>query len=157
MERNQVTPKSFIFREIICSLLLGGIPCILMLQDSGVVGLVIFLKSMVPPNVLSYYLCFLVLSHFIFWFLNCYFYSPINSISQLKTRLHQISDQIGFSLIGVYRVIAGALLIAPPSMVIVEPTFNNFIFLGACYFLSISSIAISCYLSYWQSKTVTGI
>ena len=127
-----------------------------MIRNSGIDGLISFLKSMTPPDYLVYFFAGLAITHFIIWRFNKFFYSPIDAVSTFKHRLHQISDQVGFSLLGIYRVIAGAIFVALPPIMLVEPTLQNGIYLLVCFTLGVSCVALSCWLSYWQHKTGAG-
>lgn len=92
--------------------------------------------------------------HFTAWALNYFWIKPTDSIDAAFNRANELSEQVGFSLLGLYRAIAGAILVIAPSIVVSEPTQNNVIFLLGSYFFAACCIWVCCILSYAQAKTV---
>ena len=96
----------------------GSIPCLLVLQFSGVEGLVSFFEGITPPDYLIYYFLLLTILHSVVWAISKYSLSLSDSTRTFKYRLHALSYQVGFNLVGFYRAIAGSLpFIAIPILI----------------------------------------
>ena len=49
INQKRKTTSHLLFDEIICAIVFGSIPCLLVLQFSGVEGLVSFFEGITPP------------------------------------------------------------------------------------------------------------
>jgi hypothetical protein len=117
-------------------------------------GLLVFFKGLVPPDIVVWFFLALMLIHFLAWALNYFWIKPTDSMDAMFNRANELSEQVGFSLLGLYRAIAGAILVIAPSIVASEPTRNNAILLMGSYFFVACCIWVCCMLSYAQTKTV---
>lgn len=154
--RSNPKQNSTIFTEAICSILLGSVPCAIVVYTSGIESLISFLRSLTPPSAIVYYFMVLLLLHFFIWGANRFLYSPIEEVSIVKKRVLHLSDQVGYSLLGLYRTLAGALPMVFVPALIVEPTIENFQQSVLTIFLSAGSLFVACILSSWQLKTKLG-
>ncbi|WP_105212924.1 hypothetical protein [Pseudoalteromonas sp. T1lg22] len=150
--KKSAKPK-LLFNECISAIILGSVPCTIVMYFDGIEALISFLKSITPPNIITYYFLFLVAVHFLIWGINRYFYSPNAKVTKLKRRLHQISEQVGFSLLGMYRVLAGSLFTVALSSTLAEPTIETLNWTYKSALLSLASLMTAYILSGWQIKT----
>ncbi|PCK30876.1 hypothetical protein [Pseudoalteromonas piscicida] len=98
----------------------------------------------------------LLVLHFFIWGANRFLYSPIEEVSIVKKRILHLSEQVGYSLLGLYRTLAGTLPMVFVPALIAEPTIENFQQSTLMLFLSAGSLFIACVLSSWQVKTQLG-
>ncbi|MBW8190519.1 hypothetical protein K0504_05670 [Neiella marina] len=107
--------RDLIFKEVLCAIILGSIPCFLIVQASGVDGLITFLEGIQPPDVIVWFFGALFVIHILLSGLAYFFYFPDLSIASFVRFIYGLSEQVGFSLQGVYRSMAGAIFfVAPP-------------------------------------------
>lgn len=154
MRRQPLQATSFLLREALCSLILGAIPCTLIAITSSVEALLAFFRGLVPPDIVVWFFLVLMLIHFAVWTLNYFWIKPTDNIDAAFNSANELSEQIGFSLLGLYRAVAGAILVIAPSIMVSEPTQNNLILLGVSYFFAACCIWACCMLSYAQTKRV---
>lgn len=154
MNGDQVTIGRFIFREAMCSLILGSLPCVLIILDGGVEALNLFLKRLMPTSIIFRFLVSLVIVHIIsWWYVNNRRRKQNNIVGRGILKLYEITDQIGFSLLGVYRVIAGVLPVVTLAAFFVEPSAEYLRLVLLYSFVALCIIYMCCILSVWKSRT----
>lgn len=139
------------------AIVFGSIPCLLVLQFSGVEGLVSFFEGITPPDHLIYYFLLLTILHSIVWAISKYSLSLSDSRRTLKYRLHALSYQVGFNLVGLYRAIAGSLPFIAIPILIYDSTGDSILKAILMLFFSIASLLVAYWLTYWQQKTAPRI
>lgn len=157
IDQKRKTTSPLLFDEIICAIVFGSIPCLLVLQFSGVEGLVSFFEGITPPDHLIYYFSLLTLLHSIVWAISKYSLSLSDSSRTLKYRLHTLSYQIGFNLVGLYRAIAGSLPFIAIPILIYDSTGDSVLKAIFMLLFSIASLLVAYWLTYWQQKTAPRI
>ncbi|MDX2367157.1 MAG: hypothetical protein QNK36_01915 [Colwellia sp.] len=153
MDLSKYSPTDFIFRELIVSIILGGVPCFLISITLGMDAVLSFFRGLNPPPIIIIYFLSLIFVHLLISGFNKNTYSPNHSFSLLKYKLHEISDQVGFSLMGLYRAFSGAVFIVLPPILYVEPTNRNIVLFVSGYFLASCSIWLLSWFSSVQIKT----
>ena len=91
INQKRKTTSHLLFDEIICAIVFGSIPCLLVLQFSGVEGLVSFFEGITPPDYLIYYFLLLTILHSVVWAISKYSLSLSDSTRTFKYRLHALS------------------------------------------------------------------
>lgn len=135
----------------------GSIPCLLVLQFSGVEGLVSFFEGITPPDYLIYYFLLLTILHSVVWAISKYSLSLSDSTRTFKYRLHALSYQVGFNLVGFYRAIAGSLPFIAIPILIYDSTRDSTLKAIFMLLFSIASLLVAYWLTYWQQKTAPRI
>lgn len=153
IDQKRKSTSPLLFDEIICAIVFGSIPCLLVLQFSGVEGLVSFFEGITPPDYLIYYFLLLTILHSVVWAISKYSLSLSDSSRTLKYRLHVLSYQVGFNLVGMYRAIAGSLPFIAIPILVYEPTRDSIYKAILLLLLSIASLIVAYWLTYWQQKT----
>lgn len=144
--------SDLLFVELLSSLLLSSIPSSIVIPKSNIMELIHFLKGVSSPEHNVLYLAFFKIAHFTAWAVNYYLYTPIDRVSKLKLFLLQATVQVGFTLLGVNRVIAGTLLSSIPAFYFVQPTLVNLQATTYSVLLAFSCIWISSVLSCWSAN-----
>ncbi|NMF47377.1 hypothetical protein HHL01_04180 [Pseudoalteromonas arctica] len=157
INQKRKTTSHLLFDEIICAIVFGSIPCLLVLQFSGVEGLVSFFEGITPPDYLIYYFLLLTILHSVVWAISKYSLSLSDSSRTFKYRLHALSYQVGFNLVGFYRAIAGSLPFIAIPILIYDSTRGSIFKAIFMLLFSIASLLAAYWLTYWQQKTVPRI
>ncbi len=133
--------------EILATVFLGAVPCGLIASSSGFDALMGYVSSLsVLPEVLFYlFVLYVVNLSLILFESKGWLKAHEGTISN---RLILVFEQIGTSLIGVFRVIAGVLLVIGPAAMYIEADFKAYVYgvLGVCFALAI--IGIGSWLQY---------
>ena len=147
--------RQYIFREIICSIILGSISCLLILLTNDLETLINFIKSITPPDIITYYFFFLSISHCLIWAIRHYFLQTSNTTNRFLIAIHNISDQVGFSLLGLYRTVAGCAFIIFLPALIIDASKQNLAYFIISYAFGAACIFVCCLLSSWQTNTAS--
>lgn len=97
-------------RELLTSFILGGIPCLIAFEHSGVIGIVDYLRAIDTSSTTVYYFSVLALTHLLVSHIG--FFSP-RYYEKVKVSFHSaypILNEVGTSLACLYRVITGSTL-----------------------------------------------
>jgi hypothetical protein len=157
INQKRKTTSHLLFDEIICAIVFGSIPCLLVLQFSGVEGLVSFFEGITPPDYLIYYFLLLTILHSVVWAISKYSLSLSDCTRTFKYRLHALSYQVGFNLVGFYRAIAGSLPFIAIPILIYDSTRDSTLKAIFMLLFSIASLLVAYWLTYWQQKTAPRI
>lgn len=146
--------KAYLSREVYSSIIVGSITCTLVVLSTDIETLHQYVRSLMPPGVVVYYLAALsVLSFVVKWirhfFIRCRFLPQ-----RFTQELYAVSQQVGSSLIGLYRALAGSLLVVVPSIVYVDPAPETYFYALSALLFSFACIAVCCALSVWQEEIV---
>lgn len=97
-------------RELLVSFILGGIPCLIAFERSGVIGITDYLMAIDTSHTTVYYFSILALTHFLVSHIG--FFSPryYEKIKILFHSAYPILNDVGTSLACLYRVITGSTL-----------------------------------------------
>ena len=124
---------------------------------SGVEDLASIFEGVTPQDHLIYYFSLLTLLHSVVWAISKYSLSLSDSSRTFKYRLHALSYQIGFNLVGLYRAMAGSLPFIAVPILIYDSTSGNSTKAILMLVLSIASLLVAYWLTYWQQKTAPRI
>lgn len=97
-------------RELLLSFILGGIPCFISFKYNGVMGIISYLREIDTSNSTVYYFSLLALIHVFISHIG--FFSP-RYYERIKISFHSIYpilNDVGASLVCLYRVITGSTL-----------------------------------------------
>ncbi|SUP19692.1 Uncharacterised protein [Vibrio alginolyticus] len=99
-----------IFRELLISLILGSIPCFIAYHFSGVSGVTNYLKAIDVSETTVYY--FLLLSGFQFLISVLGKWAPrrFDSVRKSFCFLYEVANEVGTSLLCLYRIVTGSAL-----------------------------------------------
>ena len=142
-----------VFVESISSLIVGGVPCALIVHFLGVDALFEYVRSLTPPDVVTYYFGILTLTHIAIWAIIKYLLQTEDTSKAILSKLHIISYNVGFTLTGIYRVLAGAMLVYLAPILYVEPTSSNIPIASFGYYFAIACLLMCCVLSTIQDET----
>ncbi|MBW4977760.1 hypothetical protein ABWH88_12935 [Marinobacter adhaerens] len=145
--------KDYAFRETICALILGGVPSVLVCYFPGDGGLIAFFKSLKAADFLIWYWAALFVGHLLLSAVDYWWFKPNETINSFFRNAHDISEQVGFSLLSVYRVIAGALILVPLILLGAEYSMDGLLITAAAYGFALAAISACCLLSWIQRKT----
>lgn len=99
-----------VIREIFVSILLGGVPCLIAYSASGVSGVEAYLKSIHVTDTTLYY--FVLLSGFHLFISVVGRWAPryFDGVKASLRFVYEVANEVGTSLLCVYRIITGAAL-----------------------------------------------
>lgn len=91
------------------SLFVGGVPLVIWHTnnpDSSIAAGLVYLN---PGDPIVLYLASMTIVNFIVWLINRYWFMPSYSLRENLNKTHLITHQIGFSILSIYRAVAGAI------------------------------------------------
>lgn len=144
---------NMIFTEAISSLLIGGIPCVLVVVTQGVASLLEYINTLVPPDIVTHYFAVLTLLYIGIWAIEKFFLQTGEVSISLLRKLRLITFNVGFTLTGIYRVITGAMLVILAPILYVEPVKSNFLLVSSGYYIAAACLFMCCVLSAIQDET----
>jgi len=97
-------------QEIIFAFVAGSIPAIIIYAFEGAESFLLFIQSMSPGTPYAWYMFALIAVQFFLWWVNRH-RRPSEGVSRLFVRAEKFWAQVSFSLLGVSRLILGALLV----------------------------------------------
>jgi hypothetical protein len=148
---NRVFSKIFV--EAISSIIVGGVPCVLIVYYQGVDALFKYVHSLAPPNIVTYYFAGLTIAHILIWAIGKYVLQTEETSKKVLNKLHIITYNVGFTLTGFYRVLTGAMLIYLAPILYVEPSSSNLPIVSIGYYTAIAFLLMCCVLSAIQEET----
>lgn len=104
--------NEIILREIIVATALGGIPVAVTFATSGETEMLRRLTTLKPSDDVFLYFAALLALHGVVYLLNRWWLKPNDSISAAANFAHNITEQIGFGIHGIYRAVTGAVPMA---------------------------------------------
>lgn len=143
--------RQYITIELIASVLLGSVSCGLIGFYSGFEELMGYVKSMnVLPELLIYFSVLYLL-------LLIYFYSLkrnwlVIQEGTIRHRLAATLEEAGPSIIGVFRVMSGMLIVISPAAIIVENNSQAYVVGGLGMFFAGAIIYISAMLQFLSKE-----
>ncbi|XKH00302.1 hypothetical protein LG325_09320 [Marinobacter nauticus] len=144
--------KRFYTREIICSVLVGSVPCALIAKYGSMEAVMLAADALNPSWALMLYFIGLMLLPSAVGFLVLQVPDDSLEDSTPRTRLQGAAKEVSKSLHGIYRSAAGfsAFLMIPAVMI--QPTLPNFLILAMALVFSVGCIFVCCLLSAWEAK-----
>ncbi len=99
-----------IFRELLISVIMGSIPCIIAYCSSGLSGVTNYLKAIDASDTTVYY--FILLSGFLFLISLLGKWSPryFDSVRKSFCFLYEVANEVSTSLLCLYRIVTGSAL-----------------------------------------------
>jgi hypothetical protein len=147
-----ITPRDWIYSETIGSIILGGVPAAFIAYSQGVEPLFEFIQTLNPPENITYYLSYLVFVYFFVKKFKKSSYSKSDTIMQLKNKTCDGLVEVSLSIQGVFRAMAGAILVIIPPILIVELTSRNIVISILAYLFAITIIYVSSCVTHLANK-----
>lgn len=143
--------KHYFSIEIWASVLLGSFSCGLISFFSGFPALMDYVDSLNLATEQLIYLAILYIFYllYIFSINRAWLVVPTEG---LTLRLSIVIKEIGPSLIGVFRVIAGALIVLGPAAMIIEGNLKAYVFGGSGVIFAIAIMWISAKVNFLLEK-----
>ena len=145
--------KELIIREILVSLALGGMPIFVRFSARGESEMLNRLATLNPGDDII--LCFVVLFllHGTVFLVNKWWFKPNDRIDSIVDFVHGVTEQIGFGMHSIYRVITGAVPMALALLVYNHGATGAAQATALSVILVIGSLFISCTMSRLNEST----
>jgi len=145
--------RHFFTIELLASVLLGSVSCGLIGYFSGFEVLMEYVKSLnVLPELFIYFM-FLYALQMLYLFSLQKNWLTINE-GTISHRLAITLEEIGPSIIGVFRVIAGMLLVISPSAAYIENNLTAYVMCTLGFFFGISFIYATAMMRYLSNEVL---
>ena len=136
-----------IFQEAMIAVLLGGGCVSIVAHTQGYEAVLAFLGTLNPGNdIFSYFLLLLVFSAG-FWALERAIVKLSGRVPPFIGQTRIITHQLGNSLHSVYRVIAGASIVASVSIIWVQPNASNLAIVSVALLFAAGALTVCIVLS----------
>lgn len=147
--------KELIFREILVSLALGGIPTLVIFSARGEIEMLSHLATLNPGDDIILYFIVLFIIHLTVSLVNKRWLKPNDRINSIVEYAHSVTEQIGFGLQSIYRVITGAVPMVIVLMVYIHGSTGASEATALSLILVAGSLFVSCVMSYLSEKIKT--
>ena len=105
------------------------------------------LTTLKPDDPIFLYFIALLLLHILVAWINKYWLKPTSQIDSLLSMFHEITEQVGFGIHGIYRAIAGATPVVVLLLLCVKGTKGAGLFIALSIILFVGSLFACCILS----------
>lgn len=113
-------------REVISSLILGGIPCFIAYYNSEVIGIKSYLKAIDASDTTVYYFIGLFLFHLAISLIGKWLPRNLKTVKNTLRFMYEVANEVGASLFCLYRIITGATLGCAIISIVSYPTLGEF-------------------------------
>lgn len=147
-----LSARDFVYGEILGSIILGSVPAVYIARVHGLDPMFQFIRTLNPPEYITYYLFYLIFVYFIAVKFKKRSYSKSDTVMQIKDRTCDSLTQVCLSIQGIFRSMAGCILAIVPPIVFVEPTIENIFISVISYTFAMTIIIVSSWLTFLTTQ-----